>query len=114
MSPMKFGTKPSFFGSVKKLSEGEFKKRFDKQFPIDKKYHERDLEPDGFWVAKEFFKWIEDAKKEIFDSMVTHSEMHLHPIEDICGDKQWVRIPHQEYWQLMRHWIVLKKWFGEK
>ncbi len=56
---------------------------------------------------------LEQAKKELFDSMVTHSEMHLHPIEDICGDKQWVRIPHQEYWQLMRHWIVLKKWFGE-
>ena len=52
---------------MKKLSEGEFKKRFDKKFPIDKKYGERDLEPEGFWVANEFFEWIEEAKKEFLE-----------------------------------------------
>lgn len=91
------------------MTEGELEKRIN-----EKTVHPAGIENYGSWILIENLdKIIEDTKKELFDSMVTHSEMHLHPIEDICGDKQWVRIPHQEYWQLMRHWIVLKKWFGE-
>jgi len=54
---------------------------------------------------------IEDAKREIFSTMPKYIEMHTY-CNDVCGNKEWVRIPLEEWKKLMELYISLKKWFG--
>lgn len=90
--------------------EGLFKKQLQKFEDISKS--ETFLGKSIAIMLIQFNDLVEDAKKALFESMPKYQEMHLHPIEDSCGDKEWVRIPFEEWKALMNHWTVMKKWFG--
>jgi len=49
---------------------------------------------------------IEDAKKEIFESMPKRTEMYM-------LNEKWVRIPFDEWQKLLTCWQTVEKWFGK-
>ena len=100
--------------------EGEFKKRvFNTNY--ERAFHWGPVIDHGKKTGREYddevalesaiskediFDILEDAKKEIFESMPKRTEMYM-------LNEKWVRIPFDEWQKLLTCWQTVEKWFGK-